>query len=65
VIKNKKVCGKFEIKLQKKTHVDVERNFKIVESLYHEARTLGRFPPDNILEDLGIYVKMAKVVNSV
>lgn len=56
---------KFEIEFVKKERVDIEKNFRLVEALYHEAVTLGVLPPKNPLDGIEVDLKIAKVVNSV
>jgi hypothetical protein len=56
---------KFEIEFVKKERVDIEKNFHLVEALYHEAVTLGVLPPKNPLDGIEVDLKIAKVVNSV
>jgi len=56
---------KFEIEFAKKERVDIEKNFRLVEALYHEAVTLGVLPPKNPLDGIEVDLKIAKVVNSV
>ncbi len=56
---------KFEIEFVKKERVDIEKNFRLVEALYHEAVTLGVLPPKKPLDGIEVDLKIAKVVNSV
>jgi hypothetical protein len=56
---------KFEIAFVKKERVDIEKNLRIVEALYHEAVTLGVLPPKNPLDERELDLKIAKVVNSI
>jgi hypothetical protein len=65
LIKNRKKIQKLERELIQKQKVDVQKNFRILEALYKEARLLGAFPPKDSLSGLEIDLKIAKVVNSV
>ena len=56
---------KFEMEMVRKEKVDIMRNFRIVESLYNEAVSLGVIPLKNPLEGLEVDIKIAKVINSV
>ncbi len=56
---------KFEIELSRKEKVDILRNFKIVNALYHEAVALGIIPPKNPLDGIEVDLRIAKAVNGV
>jgi hypothetical protein len=56
---------KFEIEFSKKEKVDIIRNFRIVDALYHEAVALGVIPLKNPLDGIEVDLRIAKVVNSV
>jgi hypothetical protein len=56
---------KFEKEIVRKEKVDIMRNFRIEESLYNEAVSLGVIPLKNPLEGLEADIKIARVVNSV
>jgi hypothetical protein len=45
--------------------VDVERNFRIVDALYDEARMLGVLPPKYPLEGIEVKIRIARAVNYV
>jgi hypothetical protein len=45
--------------------VDVERNFRIVDALYDEARMLGVLPPKDPLEGIEVKIRIARAVNYV
>ena len=45
--------------------VDVERNFRIVDALYDEARMLGVLPPKDPLEGIEVKIRIARGVNYV
>jgi hypothetical protein len=65
MIKNPDYLRRFEKKLIKNSKVDIEKNFKIVDSLYKEAVELGIFPLKDPLLGLETKIKIAKVINSV
>ena len=56
---------KFEIEFLKKERADIEKNFRLLMALYHEAVTLGVLPPKNPLDGIEVDLKIAKVINSV
>ena len=56
---------KFEIELSRKEKVDILRNFKIVNALYHEAVTLGIIPLKNPLDGIEVDLRIAKAINAV
>jgi len=45
--------------------VDVERNFRIVDALYDEARMLGVLPSKDPLEGIEVKIRIAQAVNYV
>ena len=55
----------FERNLLKKSKTDIIHNFRILDSLYKEARILGVFPLKNPLEGIEIDIEIARVINSV
>jgi hypothetical protein len=55
----------FEKEQIRKERPDLERNLKIVESLYELAIELGALPPKDPLEGIELKIWMAKVINSV
>ena len=65
MIANYRRLQKFERELIKKEKVDIKKNFRIVEALYHEAVELGVIPLKDPLDGLKIDIRIAKVVNSV
>lgn len=65
MIKDKEALKGFEKELQGKETADFERNLKIFEALYREARKLKKIPGDNPLAGIEGDIKMARVLNSV
>ena len=63
MIKDKKVLRNFENKLKREETADFDRNIKVFEALYREARQLGKLPGDNALEGIEADIKMAKALN--
>ncbi len=63
MIKDKKVLRDFENKLKREETADFDRNIKVFEALYREARQLGKLPGDNALEGIEADIKMAKALN--
>jgi hypothetical protein len=64
MIINKKF-EKFELELLRREKPDIESNYKILESLYQEAKSLGIIPLKNPLDGLEIDIKIARVLNNV
>jgi len=65
MIKDSEFLEEFERKLQQSTPVDLEKNFRILNWLYEEARSLGVFPPEDPLEGIETDIKLAGILNSV
>lgn len=42
------------------TAIDIAQNYRIVESLLHEARVLGVFPPADLMEGLDVDLRWAR-----
>jgi hypothetical protein len=47
-----------------KEHLSLEQKYKILESLYEEARTLGRFGTNDLLLGLEDDIRLAAALNS-
>jgi hypothetical protein len=66
MIKDKALWERFEAEQDRREGVDFERNFKIVEALYREARELGAFPaPASSPPNLEAERRIARVIGSV
>lgn len=52
-----------EDELIRAERADLEQNFKILDALYEEARTLGIFPLKDPLEDIEVEIRIAKAIN--
>lgn len=65
MIKNKKRLRRFEDDIIRKTKVEVDKNFQLLDAMYQEALALGVFPLRNPLSGIETDIKIAKVVNSV
>ena len=63
MIKDEKALKEFENELKRREIADFDRNLKVFEALHREARQLGRFPGDNVLEGIEVDIKMAKALN--
>ena len=63
--RNYKNFEDFENELISKEELDIKKNFFIVEEMYKEAVELGAFPLKNPLEDIGVDIRVAKILNSV
>jgi len=65
MIANYREFQKFERELMRKEKVDIKKNFRIVDALYHEAVRIGIIPLKDPLDGLETDIKIAKVINSV
>ncbi len=65
MVKNPEKLRAFEDERIKTEKVDVERNFRIVDALYDEARMLGVLPPKDPLEGIEVKIRIARAVNYV
>jgi len=65
MVKNPKELRAFEAARARAEEVDVERNFRILDALYEEARMLGAFPPKDPLEGIEVKIRIARAVNNV
>lgn len=54
---------RFEREMIRSTPPDFERNLRIVEALYEEARALGVFPPTDPLDGVDVDVKLAQALS--
>ncbi len=63
MIRNPESWHKWEAKWERKTPVDMEQNFKIIELLIDQARSVGKWPSKNPLEGIEVDIKIARVVN--
>lgn len=65
MIKDNSELKKFERDFIKNSNISLEKKYKILDSLYKEARTLGKFKSDNPLDGIELKIKIARVINSV
>ena len=65
MVKKSKRLRDFETELLRVSPIDIQRNFRIMASLYDEAVSLNIFPLDNPLEGIERDIRYAKVINSV
>ncbi|MBE3111720.1 MAG: hypothetical protein IMZ46_14640 [Acidobacteria bacterium] len=65
MVKNPEKLRAFEDERIRTEKVDVERNFRIVDALYDEARMLGVLPPKDPLEGIEVKIRIARAVNYV
>jgi len=56
---------KFEMEILRKEKLDIKRNFKIAEALYHEAVVLGILPFKNPLDGIEVDLRIAREINRV
>lgn len=55
--------NKWEEELQRRTPVDVDRNFRMMDAMYQEAHQLGLIPHSNPLDGLEAVILYAKAIN--
>ena len=65
MITNTKIVQDFEDELLRREPVDYERNLRIAEALYEEARLLGVFPSKDPLEGIEVKIRIARALNGV
>jgi hypothetical protein len=65
VVINSEKLRAFEDERIRTEKVDIERNFRIVDALYDEARMLGVLPPKDPLEGIDVKIRMAHVFNGI
>jgi hypothetical protein len=65
VIQDKALWERFEAEQARREDVNLQRNLKIVEALYREARELGAFPTASSPPDLEAERRIARVIGRV
>jgi hypothetical protein len=65
MVKNTEKLRAFEIERIKAETVDIEKNFRILDALYEEARMLGVFPPKDPLEGIEEKVRLAWAIKGI
>jgi hypothetical protein len=65
MIKNPSRLNAFNDRLIRDEPIDIFKNFRLLDSLYEEALTLGVFPLKDPLYGIEVDIKIAKVLNSV
>jgi hypothetical protein len=65
MVKNSPRLKEFEENFMRQNKPDILHNFRLLDSLYEEARALSIFPLQEPLSGLDIVIKIAKVINSV
>jgi len=65
MVKNPEKLRAFEAERIRTEKVDIERNFRIIDALYDEARMLGVLPPKDPLEGIDVKIRIARAVNYV
>ena len=65
MVKNPNSLRDFETELLRIRPTEIQRNFRLMASLYDEAVNLEIFPLDNPLEGIERDIRYAKVINSV
>ncbi|MBE3124878.1 MAG: hypothetical protein IMZ57_04385 [Acidobacteria bacterium] len=65
MVKNPEKLRAFEDERIRTEKVDVERNFRIVDALYDEARMLGVLPPKYPLEGIEEKVRLAWAIKGI
>ncbi len=62
MIRDVKAWEEFERELAKREPVDYQRNLRLFEALLEEARSLGRWPPDDPLEGIELHTRFVEAV---
>ncbi|MBN1273959.1 MAG: hypothetical protein JXB26_16975 [Candidatus Aminicenantes bacterium] len=65
MVKNVSKLKKMEDDYTRRTKPDLNKNFKLLDALYEEARALSVFPLKDPLEGLDVDIRIAKAINSV
>ncbi|MCM8786414.1 MAG: hypothetical protein NC827_08625 [Candidatus Omnitrophica bacterium] len=65
MVKNRKLLEEFEKGFIRNSKIDVNTNIEIFEQLLKFATSLKKFPPHNLLEDIDIDIKYARVINGI
>ncbi len=55
----------WEKELLREVDLSIDQKFQILDAMFVQARGLGAFSPDDILEGIDIDIQLAKAVNSV
>jgi len=64
MMRNLGLVRAFEREQIRHSPVDHQRNLKIVEALFEEARLLGVWPPSDPLEGIDVDIRLAKALNA-
>lgn len=65
MVRNTESLRRFEQEFIRKTKVDINQNFRLIEAMYQEAVAMSVFPLKDSLSGLEIDIEIARVVNSV
>jgi hypothetical protein len=65
MVKNPEKLRAFEVERMKAEPVDIEKNFRILDALYEEARALGKFPLKDPLEGIEEKARLAWAINGI
>ena len=63
MIKDKKLWEKFEVEFAKSENLTIEQKFKVLEAMLEEAKSLGVWPPKDLLEGIEVDIKLARAIN--
>ena len=63
MIKNQRLWESWENGLIRKTKPDIAQNFRLLNAMYDEARSLGLFPPADPLQGLDFKIRWIKMIN--
>lgn len=63
MIRNPALVESFERSLARREAADYQRNLRIFEALYREARTLGVLPLRDALDGIDVDIRLAGVLN--
>lgn len=63
MITNPAMVAAFEAEQASRAAADLLRNLRLLDALYHEARTLGVFPLTDPLDDIETDICLARALN--
>ncbi len=64
MIKDIEKWHNWEFEWEKRSFIDVEKRFKILNELLIRAREMGVWPPEDPLHGIEVDIKIARVVNT-
>lgn len=65
MVKNVKTFQRFQDAFISNADLSIQEKYKILESMYEQARALGHFKGQNALDGLEVDIRIARAVNHV